>query len=231
MGCTDSHYQSRWRWGGQRHCDMVASGSRSGLLRRLSSLALFGLRHARAENGFLAEAEVFSLLTFLFVSTWWAYAAELTVGFPFLAVPLAPGRLAVLHFLVIAVLLGTWHTGNIVLGVLKKRHVLPSKSHAEATKSDAEEEYETVLPVGSDSEDLRHGRLIGYLERLLIIFLIVQGSYEGLGFLIAAKGLIRAKEWERDRGWAEYFLVGSLLSVLCAVAIGTAIRIAIRVLW
>lgn len=67
------------------------------------------------------------------------------------------------------------------------------------------------------------GRLIGNLERLLLTVIVVAGSYQSLAFLAAAKGLIRSKDLE-NRDWAEYFLVGSLTSVLVAVAAGLLIQ-------
>jgi hypothetical protein len=67
-----------------------------------------------------------------------------------------------------------------------------------------------------DEQQVRRGRLIGSLERGLALILLFQQKYEALAFLIAAKGLIRAKDME-DRDFAEYILVGSLTSALVAV--------------
>jgi len=81
-----------------------------------------------------------------------------------------------------------------------------------------------LIPGNSTTDiQVRHGRLIGYLERIIIIAAVSAGNFEALGFLIAAKGLIRAKEFD-DRAFAEYFLVGSLCSVLVALVAGTMIR-------
>jgi hypothetical protein len=67
-----------------------------------------------------------------------------------------------------------------------------------------------------DEQQVRRGRLIGSLERGLALILLFQQKSEALAFLIAAKGLIRAKDME-DRDFAEYILVGSLTSALVAV--------------
>lgn len=56
------------------------------------------------------------------------------------------------------------------------------------------------------------------------------GSYEALGLIIAAKGLIRAKEFA-DRDFAEYFIMGSLASTAVALAVGVALRAAVGHLW
>lgn len=69
------------------------------------------------------------------------------------------------------------------------------------------------------------GRYIGMIERLLIMIFIVQGTPQGLTFLIAVKSLTRFKQFENKR-FAEYYLIGSLLSALIAVVLGyTVVRI------
>ncbi|CAN5377819.1 hypothetical protein BH09ACT6_BH09ACT6_18460 [soil metagenome] len=70
--------------------------------------------------------------------------------------------------------------------------------------------------------DLRGGRLIGPLERLLIVSLTLAGFYAVVAALIAAKGIVRFPEISRDGpsgSKAEYFLVGSLVSWTVAVAL------------
>lgn len=60
---------------------------------------------------------------------------------------------------------------------------------------------------------------------------MIAGSYEALGFVIAAKGLIRSRDLEANRDLTEYFLIGSLASVAVALATGIAARGIIQVLW
>lgn len=66
------------------------------------------------------------------------------------------------------------------------------------------------------------GRYIGMIERLLIMIFIIQGTPYGLPFLIAVKSLTRFKQLENKR-FAEYYLIGSLLSALIAVLLGYAV--------
>ena len=81
-----------------------------------------------------------------------------------------------------------------------------------------------------DIEEVKRGRIIGNLERLLLTLVVAAGSYAALAFLIAAKGLIRSKELQ-ERDFAEYFLIGSLSSVLISLCAGIALRFAILALW
>ena len=52
---------------------------------------------------------------------------------------------------------------------------------------------------------------------------VALGSYAALGFLVAAKQLIRIKEFE-NRDFAEYFLIGTLESILAAPVLGLSVR-------
>ncbi len=82
-----------------------------------------------------------------------------------------------------------------------------------------------------DVEELNRGRLIGNLERIVLTLVVAAGSYSALAFLIAAKGLVRSEEFEKSREFTEYFLVGSLSSVLVALCAGLVLRHALLVLW
>lgn len=64
------------------------------------------------------------------------------------------------------------------------------------------------------------GRLIGILERLLILFAVLAGEWSAVGLVLAAKSIARFKELE-DRDFAELYLVGTLASVLVAVVSAT----------
>ena len=74
-----------------------------------------------------------------------------------------------------------------------------------------------------DEEEFNRGRIIGELERILLVALVFLDQYFSLSFLLGAKGLIRSKEFE-DRNFAEYFLIGTLTSILLAVAAGLALQ-------
>ena len=70
-----------------------------------------------------------------------------------------------------------------------------------------------------DPARLGMGRKLGAFERILMLILVVSGRYEALGFVFAAKGLIRSKEFE-DRDFTEYFLLGSMASILISILAG-----------
>ncbi len=67
------------------------------------------------------------------------------------------------------------------------------------------------------------GRYIGILERILIVIFIVQNLFQGLALIIAMKTLTRFKQFE-DKGFAEYYLIGTLLSLMIGIVFATAIK-------
>lgn len=67
---------------------------------------------------------------------------------------------------------------------------------------------------------LRGGRLIGPLERILVLALTLTGAFTLLAAVLAAKGIVRFPEISRDTDdgtRAEYFLIGSLVSWVTAL--------------
>lgn len=74
-------------------------------------------------------------------------------------------------------------------------------------------------PWASDApEGLRRGGwLIGQLERGLIVALILTGQAAGIGFLIAAKSVLRFSDTKDDRKISEYVIIGTLASVAWAI--------------
>lgn len=61
--------------------------------------------------------------------------------------------------------------------------------------------------------------LIGPLERALLCGFILQGQYGAIGFILAANAFARSKALD-DRAFAEYVLIGTLLSGGLALCIG-----------
>ncbi len=124
----------------------------------------------------------------------------------------APGRL----LLVLGILLVNLVTANVLvrlvlLSVGALRPVLP------------------VDPSAQPSDELKGGRLLGPMERVLILGLGFAGQLTAAGLVIAAKGLIRFPELQAKRddrtsidgvgidAVTEYFLVGSFVSWLLAL--------------
>ena len=61
------------------------------------------------------------------------------------------------------------------------------------------------------------------MERLLSLVFVLLGQYEAVGFIIAAKSLLRFAEG--DKAKSEYVLIGTLLSFSLAIFVGVAIKL------
>lgn len=57
------------------------------------------------------------------------------------------------------------------------------------------------------------GLMIGIIERTLIFLFVVSNAYAGVATVVAVKSLARFKEIENNRDFAEYYLIGNLLSL------------------
>lgn len=72
--------------------------------------------------------------------------------------------------------------------------------------------------VRSDGELEKAGRLIGSLERILVITFVLIGQFSAIGFLIAAKSILRFKEADAPK--TEYVWIGTMLSFGVAIGAG-----------
>ena len=69
------------------------------------------------------------------------------------------------------------------------------------------------FPVKNDTEGLENaGKIIGLLERTLIYLMVMIGEPAGIGFLIAAKSILRFDTVSKDRAISEYVIIGTLAS-------------------
>lgn len=85
---------------------------------------------------------------------------------------------------------------------------------------------QSLLPESDDSEAglARAGLYIGWLERFLMFSAVLIGAWSVLGLVLAAKSVFRFDSIRNQREHAEYFVIGTLLSVSEVVAVGLALR-------
>lgn len=221
------------------------------------SYALPSFREWAARRSALAEYEiVLNGLYLVFAAGVVAWSgAEISLAYVLLVFPVSDARLAAV-FVVLSALAFLGRGGTfIVRGFLTKVGTLPKYEESPSpdmlrllanVKYDGSKDEWVVSGTGNqevatkeqggdsaakvDPREVSRGRLIGIVERLLLTLLAMVGSYPAIGFLVAAKGLVRAKEFE-DRNYAEYFLVGTLVSTALALATGTLLRIVGEQLW
>lgn len=78
-----------------------------------------------------------------------------------------------------------------------------------------------INPTKNDEHGNFHsGELICWLERGLILVFVIMSQYEAIGFLIAAKSILRFSEASKGDEKSEYVLTGTLLSLAIALCLG-----------
>ena len=80
---------------------------------------------------------------------------------------------------------------------------------------------------GIDVGEFNRGRVIGVLERVLLYWFILHGQFGAIGFILAAKAFTRFKALD-DRAFAEYVLIGTLLSACLAMTSGGIVQWLLR---
>jgi hypothetical protein len=155
----------------------------------------------------------------------------------------SPAQLAALCILLSTLFVVVRGGTYIVRGVLKKSGTFPTERSAGVPKprpmppasSDSvisiAASVDEFVETNVDIEEYNRGRLIGNLERIVLTIVVAAGSYAALAFLVAAKGVVRSDEFNKNRDFAEYFLIGSLSSVLVALCAGMALRYVLIRLW
>lgn len=81
-------------------------------------------------------------------------------------------------------------------------------------------------PSSSNTQSLPNaGQWIGYIERILILTFVLVGSFEGVGFLLAAKSVFRFGELNKAKEirTTEYVLIGTFASFTIAILAGIAL--------
>lgn len=131
--------------------------------------------------------------------------------------------------LIVGVVAFLFESANVVVRVVLSRRpgseAVSTRPRDERDPSGAERAAHTVAPLDT-VPDLKGGRLIGPLERILVFALTFTAAYGLIAGFVAAKGIVRFPEISSDRGTgnrAEYFLVGSTVSWV--LALGAALLV------
>ena len=69
----------------------------------------------------------------------------------------------------------------------------------------------------TSTTDKNAGRMIGTLERAIIILLIFFEQYAAIGLVLTAKSIARYDKIAKEPSFSEYYLLGTLLSTLMVI--------------
>ncbi|HKE28237.1 MAG TPA: hypothetical protein VKB88_38070 [Bryobacteraceae bacterium] len=172
---------------------------------------------------YLAELELVANLLIVAVAEWLIAHFNLQARWALFHIPVRENLISI-YTIAAALLIFVVRGGTyIVRGVLDRAGTMPppEAEHPFNLPSPTKIGVQAALPV--DTIELNHGRLIGNVERLILVLFVANGQYTALAFFFAAKGIIRSKDVE-SRAWADYLILGSLTSFLVAVVVGLVIQ-------
>jgi hypothetical protein len=126
----------------------------------------------------------------------------------------------------VLLIIATYGTSYFLAIILKNLAPEDAMINTKQERQKKEENNRVVSSTTTTEVSLHHprqnkniGRYIGMLERILIIILVVNQALTSITILVAIKSITRFKQFE-DKRFAEYYLIGTLFSIVIAVCIG-----------
>ena len=89
-------------------------------------------------------------------------------------------------------------------------HLLLDKASPTSQQKEIQEEEETVAGAGA---------LIGNLERIIMGLFLILGQYAAIGLVFTAKSIARYDRISKSQAFAEYYLIGSLFSIISVLIV------------
>ncbi|GLB28782.1 membrane protein [Lacrimispora amygdalina] len=77
--------------------------------------------------------------------------------------------------------------------------------------------YKPMDRTGEMKRNRNAGRLIGTMERIIMLILISRGQHSAAGLVLTAKSIARYDRISKDQDFAEYYLLGTLMSTAGAI--------------
>ncbi|MEN6312649.1 MAG: DUF3307 domain-containing protein [Clostridiaceae bacterium] len=84
-------------------------------------------------------------------------------------------------------------------------------------KPEIREESPNIVPARNAAINKKAGSVIGLLERVLIVIFINIQQYSAIGLILTAKSIARYDSISKSQDFAEYYLIGTLTSLLSAI--------------
>jgi len=72
---------------------------------------------------------------------------------------------------------------------------------------------------GNVKMDNKAGRFIGTIERSIMLIFLSIGQYSAIGLVLTAKSIARYDRISKERAFAEYYLLGTLISTLVVIIV------------
>ncbi|MGV8878916.1 MAG: DUF3307 domain-containing protein [Sphingobacteriaceae bacterium] len=191
------------------------------------------------------HAGLTALLAYIFAGLWYAWWLPLVIFITHLLIDIwkayQPGKLKyfiadqAMHLLILLlvwiVALNKWEDGVIILN-----HAINNVSLLLMITAYIFVGWPLGIFIGIATEKWRKdaavsseglakaGMWIGLLERFLILTFILINQYTAIGFLIAAKSILRFSDKENTQKKTEYVLIGTLMSFSVSFLVGLTVK-------
>ena len=70
-----------------------------------------------------------------------------------------------------------------------------------------------------NKKDSKAGRFIGTVERMIMLIFLSIGQYAAIGLVLTAKSIARYDKISKEKDFAEYYLLGTLISTLAVIVV------------
>lgn len=164
--------------------------------------------------------QIFHLLTLLLIV---GFTPEIGIR-PWLA------RLPIWIWASMTLLLLIWKPGNISLDILFEKYASAAKKEARRLDQEAVQKQQIAELTDNNQLSTQHnenqsdpievegaGAWVGTFERIITVLFAFLGQYAAMGLLIAAKSMARYDKISKGSAFAEYYLIGTLYSILFAI--------------
>jgi len=132
-------------------------------------------------------------------------------------IPLSLGSKILLSGITLIALI--WVSGQLIKVVINTLQLRPFEENTANYSKPMTQPLPNATQLPVEKKEPQMGLFIGWVERALIGILMIMGIYTGLALLATLKTLARFKQLE-NRANAEYFILGTLLSILLGVSFG-----------
>ena len=100
-----------------------------------------------------------------------------------------------------------------LLLIHKPANITISKLIKQFKPKDEEDQQKNAQAVNA----LKAGGFIGTLERIIMLIFLYLNQYSAIGLVLTAKSIARYEKIAKEKDFAEYYLLGTLLSTLVAI--------------
>ena len=103
----------------------------------------------------------------------------------------------------------------MLLLILKPTNITFIKMYSHLKPKNSEDQEINALR----EDEFKIGRIIGNMERLLVLLLLIVNQFAAIGLIFTAKSIIRFEKISKEKTFAEYYLLGTLFSMLATIVV------------